>query len=155
MRRGIWDFIRDQFTPQQPVVKVDLTGKSRPRKTVVVLGANTGLGFEAAKHFATMNPGRLILACRNHSRGQAAVEPPPLVIRAYPSAELWVVDLADFSSVKQFTDRFEREGGGLDILMANAAILMLKYEPTTDGWETAFVLAVLSSLAERSNTYQA
>jgi FlaA1/EpsC-like NDP-sugar epimerase len=69
MRRGVWDFVRDQFTTQQPVVKADLTGK-----TVIVLGANTGLGFEAAKHFATMNPGRLIMACRSQNRGQAAME---------------------------------------------------------------------------------
>jgi NAD(P)-dependent dehydrogenase (short-subunit alcohol dehydrogenase family) len=67
MRRGAWDFVMDQFTTQQPVVKANLTGK-----TIIVLQANTGLGFEAAKHFATMNPRRLILACRSQNRGQAA-----------------------------------------------------------------------------------
>jgi NAD(P)-dependent dehydrogenase (short-subunit alcohol dehydrogenase family) len=67
MRRGAWDFVMDQFTTQQPVVKADLTGK-----TIIVLRANTGLGFEAAKHFATMNPRRLILASRSQNRGQAA-----------------------------------------------------------------------------------
>lgn len=51
------------------MLKEDLTGK-----TVMVLGANTGIGFEATKHFATMNPGRLILACRSESKGHAAVE---------------------------------------------------------------------------------
>jgi FlaA1/EpsC-like NDP-sugar epimerase len=69
MRVSFWDFVKDQWRKQQPVVKVDLAGK-----TVLVLGANTGLGFEATKHFATMNPERLILACRSQSRGQAALE---------------------------------------------------------------------------------
>jgi NAD(P)-dependent dehydrogenase (short-subunit alcohol dehydrogenase family) len=69
MRPGLWNFIASQWSRQKPVVKADLTGK-----TVVVLGANTGLGFEATKHFATMNPGRLILACRSQSKGQAAVD---------------------------------------------------------------------------------
>jgi short-subunit dehydrogenase involved in D-alanine esterification of teichoic acids len=72
MRLGIWAVIVSQWSKQKPVVKADLTGK-----TVVVLGANTGLGFEATKHFATMNPGRLILACRSQSKGQAAVDSTP------------------------------------------------------------------------------
>jgi NAD(P)-dependent dehydrogenase (short-subunit alcohol dehydrogenase family) len=62
-------FIRSQCAKRPPVEKVDLTGK-----TVVVVGANVGLGFEATKHFASMNPGRLILACRSQSKGQAALE---------------------------------------------------------------------------------
>lgn len=57
----------------------------------------------------------------------------------YTKAELWIVDLADFASVKAFADRFEQEGGRLDIFVENAAIFMDKYESTKDGWETAFV----------------
>jgi NAD(P)-dependent dehydrogenase (short-subunit alcohol dehydrogenase family) len=69
MRLGPWDFIRDQWTKQKPVFIANLTGK-----TVIVLGANTGIGFEAAKHFASMTPGRLMLACRSQSKGQAAMD---------------------------------------------------------------------------------
>ena len=63
------NFIQDQFWKVEPVVHADLTGK-----TVVVVGANVGLGFEAAKHFASMNPKRLVLACRSQEKGQAAVD---------------------------------------------------------------------------------
>ncbi|KAJ7899841.1 hypothetical protein B0H13DRAFT_1718040 [Mycena leptocephala] len=42
--------------------------------TIIVLGTNTGIGFEAAKHFASMTPGWLILACRSPSKGQAVVD---------------------------------------------------------------------------------
>ena len=35
---------------------------------VVITGANTGLGFEAAKHMATLNPKKIILACRSQTR---------------------------------------------------------------------------------------
>ncbi|KAJ6484645.1 hypothetical protein C8R45DRAFT_870500 [Mycena sanguinolenta] len=139
MRRGVLDFVRDQFTTQQPVMTVDLTGK-----TVIVLGANTGLGFEAAKHFATMNPDRLILACRNQTKGQAAVDDINATT-GYPRAELQIIDLADFASVKKFVDNFERDGVRLDILVANAATLADKYEPTKDGWETAFQVSCLST----------
>jgi len=139
MQVSFWDFAAAQWQRQPPVVKADLTGK-----TVIVLGANIGLGFETAKHFATMNPGRLILACRSQSKGQAAVEK----IKAdtgFAKAELWIVDLADFASVKQFADKFDREGGRLDILVENAAVAVLDYESTKDGWETTLQVANLST----------
>ena len=61
---------RDQFfTTPPPLVRADLSGK-----TVLVVGANVGLGFEAAKHFAEMQPERLILACRSEARGQEAID---------------------------------------------------------------------------------
>ncbi|KAF7371442.1 hypothetical protein MSAN_00781200 [Mycena sanguinolenta] len=139
MRRKVLDFVRNQLATQPPVVKVDLTGK-----TAIVLGANTGLGFEAAKHFATMNPGRLILACRNQTKGQAAVNNIKTTT-GYTRAELQILDLANFGSVKKFADNFERDGERVDILVANAATLMDKYEPTEDGWETAFQVSCLST----------
>jgi retinol dehydrogenase-12 len=68
-QRTFLTFVGDQLWKVHPVVHVDLTGK-----TVVVVGANVGLGFEAAKHFASMNPKRLVLACRSQEKGQAAVQ---------------------------------------------------------------------------------
>ena len=61
------DLANDQKKPTPPVVKVDLTGK-----IVVLVGANTGLGFEAAKHFASMGPAKLILTCRDAGKGEDA-----------------------------------------------------------------------------------
>ena len=68
MQLGFFQFLSDQFAYVPPVEYEDLSGK-----TVVVIGANIGLGFEAAKHFAKMNPDRLILGCRSKERGEAAV----------------------------------------------------------------------------------
>jgi len=59
----------EQRRPVAPVQYGDLTGK-----TVLVVGANGGIGFEASKHFAKMKPGRLILACRSAERGAQAVK---------------------------------------------------------------------------------
>lgn len=62
-------FLQDQWWKVAPVEHVDLTGK-----TVVVIGANVGLGLAAAKHFASMNPKRLVLGCRSQEKGQAALQ---------------------------------------------------------------------------------
>ncbi|KAJ7284621.1 hypothetical protein C8J57DRAFT_1053099 [Mycena rebaudengoi] len=140
---------------QPPVTKADLTGK-----TICVLGANTGIGFEAIKHFVSMNPGRIIMACRSQARGQEAVAK----IKAetgYDRAELWIIDLADVASVKRFRDQFEKDGGQLDILVGNAAVEPGRYIETKDGWEStlqvnhlAMSLAVLLLLPTLIRTGQ-
>jgi len=128
--KPILEFLRDQWA-QLPDTAHDLTGKS-----VIVVGANVGLGFEASKKLATMNPAKLILACRNQVKGDEAVAK----IKKDTGtavAECWTVDLANFKSISAFVDRFEKEGGGrLDILLENAGLSTRKFESTDDGWET-------------------
>ena len=67
MQLSYFQSLGDQLSIVPPVEHEDLSGK-----TVVVIGANVGLGFEAAKHFARMNPDRIILGCRSKERGEAA-----------------------------------------------------------------------------------
>jgi len=124
------EFIRDQWAQLPDTVK-DLTGM-----TVIVVGANVGLGFEVAKKFATMNPAKLILACRNKAKGDEAVT---LIRKATGTtvAECWTVDLAEFKTISAFAERFEKEGGGrLDLLVENAGVVTRKFESTKDGWES-------------------
>jgi retinol dehydrogenase 12 len=52
-------------TPQPRVVTADLTGK-----VVAIVGANIGLGFEASKHVALVNP---CLGVRTKERGNEAI----------------------------------------------------------------------------------
>ena len=79
MQPSFFQLLREQLESVSSVDYEDLSGK-----TVVVIGANDGIGFEATKHFAQMNPGRIILGCRSKARGEAAVTiktstpPPPL-----------------------------------------------------------------------------
>ena len=69
MKRSTTDLLLEQVFVKPPAVeKADLRGK-----TVVVVGANTGLGYEATKHFALMSPARLILGCRSKERGEEAL----------------------------------------------------------------------------------
>lgn len=67
-KKTLLDFAEEHNKPVAPVVTCDLSGK-----TVVITGANAGIGFEAAKHFALMKPARLIIVCRNQERGEKAV----------------------------------------------------------------------------------
>jgi NAD(P)-dependent dehydrogenase (short-subunit alcohol dehydrogenase family) len=118
---------------------VDLSGK-----TVLVVGANAGLGFEAAKHFASMNPGRLVLGCRSQEKGQAALQ----AIRdtGFNNAELALVDLSRFESVSAFAEAFIRDGTQIDIFVYNAGVALTHYSPSTDGWEETVQVNHLSAV---------
>ncbi|KAG6856450.1 hypothetical protein H0H87_004415 [Tephrocybe sp. NHM501043] len=135
---SIFGFLYEQLSKVQPVVNANLTGQ-----TVVVIGANTGLGFEACKHFARMHPYRIIMACRSESKGESAVQKLQQET-GYEGAELWIVDLSCFASVIAFADKFEKDGGRLDILVANAAIASVLYTPTADDWELSLQVNCLS-----------
>ena len=83
MQLTFFQFLREQFATVSPVEHEDLSGK-----TVVVIGANIGLGFEAAKHFARMNPDRIILGCRSKERGEAAATSDSNPLLSYHSVPL-------------------------------------------------------------------
>lgn len=61
--------LKYQLSKLPPVPTDDLTGK-----TIIVTGGNAGLGYESVKHFSTMNPGKIIIACRSKEKGDAAVQ---------------------------------------------------------------------------------
>jgi NAD(P)-dependent dehydrogenase (short-subunit alcohol dehydrogenase family) len=73
---------------------------------LLTLGANVGLGLEAARHLARMNPKKLILACRNLEKGQRAVQYINETTNvAKDVVETWDLDLSKFDNVKAFAKR--------------------------------------------------
>ncbi|KZT59756.1 NAD(P)-binding protein [Calocera cornea HHB12733] len=125
--------------PSVASFKQDLTGKN-----VIVTGSNVGLGLEAARHLARMNPAKLILGCRDLTKAEAAKES---IVKSTgcKTIECWKLDQADFSSVSAFADRYETEVGALDLLIANAGLSMPAYTKTVDGWETVLQVNHLST----------
>ena len=110
----------------------NLTGK-----ITIITGANSGIGYEAARGLATKGA-QVIMACRNIEKGKAAAQQ----IRAeQPQAqvEVMALDLADLASVRSFAAAFTDRYASLDILCNNAGVMALsqRYE-TVDGFEMQF-----------------
>jgi len=105
-------------------------------KLVVITGANSGIGFEAAKALAGKGA-HVILAVRSDTKGQAAVEK---IRAAYPRAqvEFDILDLADLASVRSFAERFVSRYAALPLLINNAGVMATPYRRTADGFELQF-----------------
>ena len=68
VKGSVFNVIKEQLTCLSPPLQSDLTNK-----VVMVTGANTGIGLEAAKIFAGLHPKKLIVACRSEEKGKAAI----------------------------------------------------------------------------------
>uniref|UniRef100_A0A4W4HJW0 NADP-retinol dehydrogenase n=1 Tax=Electrophorus electricus TaxID=8005 RepID=A0A4W4HJW0_ELEEL len=102
-------------------------------KTVLITGANTGIGKETALDLASRGA-RVILACRDVAKGEeSAAEICTQVGGA--QVEVRELDLADTCSIRAFAQRFLREVNHLDILINNAGVMMCPYMKTVDGFE--------------------
>jgi NAD(P)-dependent dehydrogenase (short-subunit alcohol dehydrogenase family) len=109
----------------------DLSGR-----TVVVTGANSGVGFEATKAVAAKGADT-IMACRSLERGTAAREEIEAEL-ADPTLDVRELDLADLDSVRTFAETFEHERDALDILCNNAGVMAIPRSETADGFEMQF-----------------
>ncbi|KAJ3231810.1 hypothetical protein HDU81_003502 [Chytriomyces hyalinus] len=100
-----------------------LHGADLPSKTVIVTGANGGLGRECARVLAKYGA-RVILACRNV---KAATEAAAAFVEETPLANVHVMklDISDFASVRAFASEFAEKGWPLHLLINNAAIMAL------------------------------
>ena len=103
-------------------------------KTIIVTGANSGLGFEAVRAFAQKNA-NVILASRDMYRGEQARS---RIVKEHAGARIDVMqlDLGDLKLIRSFTDAFQKQYDRLDVLLNNAGIMMCPYTETKDGFES-------------------
>jgi NAD(P)-dependent dehydrogenase (short-subunit alcohol dehydrogenase family) len=94
-------------------------------RTVIITGANSGLGAVTARELARTGAA-VIMAVRTPSKGEAAAR------QMTGNIEVRQLDLQDLSSVRRFADGVDK----VDILINNAGIMATPYAVTADGFES-------------------
>ena len=106
-------------------------------KTVVVTGANSGIGFETASALASMGA-RVLVTARNADRGRAAVAAITQALQGDGQVQLVVFDLADLASVRRGAAEILEQAPRLDVLVNNAGLVLSERAETVDGYEATF-----------------
>ncbi|XP_026034577.1 retinol dehydrogenase 13 [Astatotilapia calliptera] len=105
-------------------------------KTVVITGANTGIGKETARELARRG-GRIIMGCRDMEKCEAAAKE----IRGKtlnPHIYARRLDLASMKSIREFAERIKQEEPHVDILINNAGVMRCPQWKTEDGFDMQF-----------------
>lgn len=121
-------------------------GQSQAMKTVVITGANVGIGFAAAKFLAAIPDWHVVLACRNELKATEAIRE---IKQRHPHSHLSFVplDLFSLASVRHFPEAFAlTQAPPLTALVLNAGGINMQaksLEFTEDGFERTFQLNFL------------
>jgi NAD(P)-dependent dehydrogenase (short-subunit alcohol dehydrogenase family) len=105
-------------------------------RTILITGANSGLGLRSAEALAAAGA-TVLLACRNETKAAAALEQ---VRKVATGEEPRVVrlDLADLDSVKACAEEVDGSVDRLDVLMNNAGVMAIPLSQTQQGFEMQF-----------------
>jgi len=115
-----WGFTVDEIP--------DLTGQ-----TILVTGANVGLGYWTAYHMAAKNA-TVIIGCRSQKKCNDAAA--RITAETGTAVETTLLDLGSFASVRACAEQIASKHTGLDSLNLNAGVMMPPFGLTQDGLET-------------------
>jgi NAD(P)-dependent dehydrogenase (short-subunit alcohol dehydrogenase family) len=94
-------------------------------RTVIVTGANSGIGLVAARELARAGA-RVVLAVRDTAKGEHAAA------GLQGATEVRRLDLADLASVREFAGGVTED---VDVLVNNAGVMATPHRRTADGFE--------------------
>lgn len=102
-------------------------------KTVVVTGANSGVGYKTAETMLYLGAD-VIMACRNAERADEARS---ALAAGYPgsSVSVMTLDVADFSSIDAFVRQIRERETDIDVFVNNAGVFHQPGKKTRDGFD--------------------
>ncbi|XP_071763070.1 retinol dehydrogenase 14b [Centroberyx gerrardi] len=132
---GVLLIMRRLFPRQKAVQLLRYPADMMRGKTVIVTGANSGIGKAVAGELLKLQA-RVIMACRDERSAEEAAQ--DIQKQAGPEQGEVVIkhlDLASFGSVRKFCEEISEEESKIDVLVNNAGVYQCPYTKTEDGFE--------------------
>ena len=100
-------------------------------KTVLITGANSGVGFKSVEIMVYLKA-RVIMACRSNEK---ATEAKTALLKEYPGADIDILplDLSDFRSIDTFVNKIVSKNTDIDVFLNNAGVFRKPGETTKNG----------------------
>lgn len=127
------------ITPPKPVDE-DYTGR-----TIIVTGATSGIGEEAAYKFAALGASKVILAARDLKKGESTKQSLETRLNRKDQLEVWELDLMCYDSIQAFAARANKLDH-LDIVILNAGARRVPFVLSQHGWEEDLQINTLSTV---------
>lgn len=132
-------FLREKWNGVPPPT-ASFTGK-----TIIVTGANVGLGLESAVIFTNLNAAKVILAVRNIAKGNVGKKHIEECTGRKGVMEVWELDMNNFASIESFAKRIEQKLPRLDVAVLNAGASPKDYALTVEGFEAMLQVNVIGT----------
>jgi NAD(P)-dependent dehydrogenase (short-subunit alcohol dehydrogenase family) len=126
------------ITPPKPV-DADYSGH-----TIIVTGATSGIGEEAAFKFAALGAAKVIITARDHKKGETTKAALEARLQGKSQLEVWELDMMSYDSVTAFAKR-ATELDQLDIVILNAGTWRTTFHKSSHGWEEDLQVNTLST----------
>lgn len=136
---GLFRLLKMQYTPPTDPFT------SFAGKTVLLTGATSGLGYEAAIKLLNLGVDSLIIGSRSLERGDKVKTELEKYTNRPGTIQIWELEMSSFQSVKSFAHRANSELKHLDVALLNAGLWNREYAQSPQGWEETLQVNTLST----------
>ncbi|KAJ5124245.1 Short-chain dehydrogenase/reductase SDR [Penicillium bovifimosum] len=137
---SLFRLLKMQYTPPTDPKAVTFAGK-----IVLLTGATSGLGFEAAIKILNLGAESLIIGSRDLQRGRQTKLKLEKLTNRGNVVHVWELEMNSFASVKNFAEQVNKEVTRLDVAILNAGIWNKDYHQSPEGWEEDLQVNTLST----------
>jgi NAD(P)-dependent dehydrogenase (short-subunit alcohol dehydrogenase family) len=113
-------------------------------KNVIVTGANTGLGLEAAIKYVALDAAKVIIAVRTIEKGNTAKAAIEARTGKTGIVEVWLLEMSSYDSIQAFAQK-AAQLDHLDIAILNAGVMPTEHQQSSYGWETMLQVNTVST----------
>ncbi|KAH8547602.1 short-chain dehydrogenase/reductase-like protein [Umbelopsis sp. PMI_123] len=136
---GLYNLLYSQFSAI-PLPKGPFTDQ-----IVIVTGSNSGIGVDAARHYANLDAKKVILAVRNLESGNDVKKSIEETTKRTGVVEVWKLDMSSSASVRAFADRVNKELPRLNVAALNAGVATSLFKLSDEGFEETLQVNVIST----------